>query len=65
MLPHAVIQTAASEPKLLLAQSEWCEDVMLVAVGPWTLHALVRGTSQWERVFYIIRQLANQMKCGD
>lgn len=65
MLPHTVIQTAASEPKLLLAQLELCEDVMLVAVGPWALHALVRVTAQWECAFYIIRQLANQMKCSD
>lgn len=65
ILPHRVIQTAASEPKLLLAQSELCEDVMLVAVGPWALGALVRVTGQWECVFHIIRHLANQMKCSD
>lgn len=60
-----VIQSAASEPKLLLAQSELCEDVMLVALGPWALPALVRVAGQWERVFCVIRQLANQMKCSD
>lgn len=60
-----MIQSAASEPKLLLAQSELCEDVMLVALGPWALHALVRVAGQWERVFCVIRQLANQMKCSD
>ena len=65
MLPQTVIQTAASELKLLLAQSELCEDVMLVTVGPWALRALARVTGQWERVFYRIRQLANQMKCSD
>lgn len=54
-----------SEPKLLLAQSELCEDVMLVALGPWALPALVRVAGQWERVFCVIRQLANQMKCSD